>query len=295
MDESQRLIKCKEKIVEEEMSFNIIVKQRPWGKNKDSISSDRIFEFTDPLLIEKYKPNGNPDYQALAKLPTIFVEETSGPDQLVRIGRIDKIYRENWKVVIQYSYDEKIPLIKNQTFEKFSGELGIERQQFSRTHWSIKTGNLFYSILCNIQPRRPVPKVFKLNDSAIPYKNRISVMMPYSDKFDVVYDVIKKTALKFNMECKRADDISSNHAIIQDIVSLIDSSAMVVCDCSDLNQNVFYEMGIAHTLGREVFLITQSLKDIPFDIRHIRHFEYQSDGEGLDKLKLELCKQLSQL
>ena len=51
-------------------------------------------------------------------------------------------------------------------------------------------------------------------------------------------------------------------------------------------------MGIAHTLGREVFLITQSINDIPFDIRHIRIFEYQKNGEGLDKLRNELRNQI---
>ena len=58
----------------------------------------------------------------------------------------------------------------------------------------------------------------------------------------------------------------------------------VVCDCSGRNPNVFYEAGIAHTLGREVILITQSEHDIPFDLRHLRHVRYLNNGEGLAAL-----------
>ena len=41
-----------------------------------------------------------------------------------------------------------------------------------------------------------------------------------------------------------------------------------------------YEAGIAHTLGREVILITQSEQDIPFDLRHLRHVRYLNNNEG---------------
>ncbi len=79
---------------------------------------------------------------------------------------------------------------------------------------------------------------------------------------------------------RRADDIWENPAIIQDVVSLIDRGRVVVCDCTGRNPNVFYEAGIAHTLGREVILITQAAQDIPFDLRHLRYIPYLNNGEG---------------
>ena len=59
-----------------------------------------------------------------------------------------------------------------------------------------------------------------------------------------------------------------------------DRSSVVICDCSDRNPNVFYEIGIAHTLGREVILITQSEADIPFDLLHLRYVRYLNNPEG---------------
>jgi len=52
-----------------------------------------------------------------------------------------------------------------------------------------------------------------------------------------------------------------------------------------LVHNVFYELGIAHTLGRTVIIITQNEDDIPFDLRHLRYFKYEDNKEGWKKLK----------
>lgn len=81
----------------------------------------------------------------------------------------------------------------------------------------------------------------------------------------------------------------------QDIVSLIDRSLVVVSDCTGRNPNVFYETGIAHTLGREVVLITQNEADIPFDLRHLRFVRYLNDREGLAALSTRLLTRLLDL
>ncbi|MCY1507063.1 hypothetical protein D9M68_413290 [compost metagenome] len=88
------------------------------------------------------------------------------------------------------------------------------------------------------------------------------------------------------------DGIWENHAVIQDVISLIDRSAFVVCDCTGRNPNVFYEIGIAHSLGKEVILITQSGEDIPFDLRHLRYLPYLNNGEGLAGLQAQLTERL---
>ena len=61
------------------------------------------------------------------------------------------------------------------------------------------------------------------------------------------------------------------------------------------NPNVFYETGIAHTLGREVILITQSESDIPFDLRHLRYVAYLNNSEGRETLGQRLGPRLSDL
>lgn len=88
---------------------------------------------------------------------------------------------------------------------------------------------------------------------------------------------------------------SDYSAIIQDIFSLIFRSFIVVCDFTGKNPNVFYEAGIAHTLGKHVIPITQSEQDIPFDLQHHRYIKYLNNSEGLAELQKSLSSRFSTL
>ena len=103
---------------------------------------------------------------------------------------------------------------------------------------------------------------------------------------------LKKAAADAGFECQRADDIWEDHAVVQDIVNLIARARVVICDCSDKNANVFYEIGIAHALGKEVLLIAQAEKDVPFDLRHLRHVPYLPNREGLRALSKAVTARL---
>ncbi len=135
------------------------------------------------------------------------------------------------------------------------------------------------------------PKLFKIPEKPI-RKDCISVMMPFKKEFDDVYEAIKNACSNVNMSCHRADDIWENSTIIQDIFELIYRSNIVIVDFSDKNPNVFYESGIAHTLGKDVIPITQHLNDIPYDLQHHRSLTYLSNGEGLKKLSKGLEERL---
>ncbi len=82
---------------------------------------------------------------------------------------------------------------------------------------------------------------------------------------------------------------------MQDVVNLIDRSHVVIADCTGRNPNVSYEIGIAHTLGREVILITQIEADVPFELRHLRYVAYLNNGEGRAVLAQALQQRLEAL
>lgn len=137
------------------------------------------------------------------------------------------------------------------------------------------------------------PYVFGIPDAYVEL-DLIAVMMPFAMEFDRVYDAIKASAKQCNLRCLRADDIWEETTIVQDIFNLIFRAQVVVVDFSDRNPNVMYETGIAHTLGKHVIPIAQTLDDIPFDMRHHRVLKYLSNNEGLNALTVNLKKKLSQ-
>ncbi len=50
-----------------------------------------------------------------------------------------------------------------------------------------------------------------------------------------------------------------------------------MADLTDKNPNVFYELGIAHTVDKDVIIITQNEKDVSFDVRQLQYFLYKTD------------------
>jgi hypothetical protein len=122
----------------------------------------------------------------------------------------------------------------------------------------------------------------------------VAIMMPFSAEFKPVYEAISDACENAYMRCLRADDIWEEATIVQDIFNLIFRSQIVVVDFTGKNPNVMYETGIAHTLGKQVIPITQSMSDVHFDIQHHRALKYLSNTEGLQELRVSLARKLGQ-
>lgn len=135
------------------------------------------------------------------------------------------------------------------------------------------------------------PSVFQVPDK--PQNDRlVSVMMPFNPGFNKTYDAIRKVTEHMGLQCNRADDIWDNETIMQDIFDLIYCAKAVIVDFSGRNPNVMYETGIAHTLGKTVIPITQSIEDIPSDIGHHRALKYLPNDQGYKDLSNVLYKRL---
>ncbi len=217
-------------------------------------------------------------------------------NQLARAGAITRPRIVGREISFDCTLEPDIPPLLNSTIAVRATEFGIYHDfEFSRTHWAVKDVDLYRVLLRNFQPRRQRPRVFMIPEHEKIEPVLASAMMPFNAEFAAVYESLKETAGKVGLRCRRADDIWETPAIIQDVVSLIDRSRVVICDCTGRNPNVFYEIGIAHTLGREVILIAQADADIPFDLRHLRYVRYLNNTEGRKVLCAALEKRLTTL
>lgn len=260
--------------------FNLIMRSVDWDTGRETMPIGRIFEFTDNHIEEQFRLNGNPNLDSLISLPCLFMQEGTR-DEIAHIGQINKARIVGTEIAFEYSLDSEVPPLPNSMI--YANRIALDMPhdfEFSRNHWAVKDIDLYRFLLRNIRPRRQCPTVFQIPDHENVEPALASAMMPFDAAFSPVYESIQQAAAHVSLRCRRADDIWENPAIIQDVVALIDRSRIVVCDCSGRNPNVFYEAGIAHTLGREVILITQSEQDIPFDLRYLRHIRYLNNSEG---------------
>ena len=122
----------------------------------------------------------------------------------------------------------------------------------------------------------------------------VFVLSPFGDPFDMIYeDHLKPSVESQGLECMRADDIYDNRPIMEDIWQCINEARLVIADLTGRNPNVFYETGVAHTVGKEVVLITQLMEDVPFDLQYLRCIEYEYTPRPMTSFEQDLKNTIS--
>lgn len=275
--------------------FNLLVRYAPWGAGRDTVAIGRMFEYTEDDVVASFRDGDRLLLDELIRHPCLFMQEGTS-DEVAYVGSITRARVVGNDISIEFTYDLDISPLLNSTIYAAKIDFDMPRDfEFSRTHWAVKDVDLYRILLRNHKPSRQRPTVFDIPVHEKIEPALVSAMMPFDAAFAPVYDSLKATAEKIGLRCRRVDEIWENPAIIQDVVSLIDRSRVVICDCTGRNANVFYEIGIAHTLGREVILITQNDADIPFDLRHLRHVRYLNNAEGRQALCTALEQRLDAL
>ncbi|MBO5072410.1 MAG: hypothetical protein J6C32_05555 [Eubacterium sp.] len=110
------------------------------------------------------------------------------------------------------------------------------------------------------------------------------VMMPISDQgdypkghFDKIYEHIFKPAIKkAGYEPYRVDENKLCDSIIGKIFSALQESPMALCDLSNRNPNVLYELGIRQAYDKPVVLVQDEKTERIFDVSSIKTVQYSS-------------------
>jgi len=119
---------------------------------------------------------------------------------------------------------------------------------------------------------------------------------PFREPFDTIYaSRVKPTVAGLGCSIIRADEIFGTGVIIDDVRDGIAAAELVIADLTGKNPNVMYEIGMAHTMGRPVLMLSQYPDDIPFDLRHRRAIIYDHTPHGLAAMTEALAQTLASL
>jgi len=122
------------------------------------------------------------------------------------------------------------------------------------------------------------------------------VIMPLQPSFERIYiERIKPTVEACRFRCLKANDLFSPTSILEDIWTYICKSKVIIADVTGKNPNVFYEMGIAHTLGKPIIMVTQNSNDVPFDVAQFRYFPYSDNVNGWNVLSNNIYSALKSI
>lgn len=115
-------------------------------------------------------------------------------------------------------------------------------------------------------------------------KERCFVIMPISDQgdypsghFTKVYEqIIKPSVEDAGYEAYRVDENNICDTIINKIFSAIQECPMAICDLSNRNPNVLYELGLRQAYDKPVVLIQDDKTEKIFDVSGIATVYYKS-------------------
>lgn len=117
------------------------------------------------------------------------------------------------------------------------------------------------------------------------------VIMPFSDEFaPIYYDIVLPSLEEVGFIVTRADSPLGQQNILKSIVVSLDQSSLIVADLTGLNENVMYELGIAHALQKPTVMLTQNINELPFDLRSYKAIPYSLHFKEVPKLVDELKK-----
>jgi len=133
------------------------------------------------------------------------------------------------------------------------------------------------------------PKQFR--NSKIPIeKDRCFVLMPFSEKHDMLYGVIKDTLHKLGINCFRDDEIFGPQPFMNKVITEILKSRYLIVILTDYRPNVLYELGIAHCykdIQNVLILIDKQSELNPSvhmhasDLSHLTYVEYDSSNTAM--------------
>jgi nucleoside 2-deoxyribosyltransferase len=114
--------------------------------------------------------------------------------------------------------------------------------------------------------RKAVFNIFMADTAPKPF---VFVLMPFHEAFNDVYELgIKSACAECGVFCQRVDEQIFDGTILARVYNQISKADLIVADMTGRNPNVFYEVGYAHALSKQVILATQNADDIPFDLKY---------------------------
>ena len=131
-------------------------------------------------------------------------------------------------------------------------------------------------------------------------KNNVVFLTAFNQEGDALFEQCQIILGRMNIFLRKTDNIVETDDIMMNIVSLIVRSEWVLVNIDGRNPNVYYELGIAHALGKPTIILSKKAPKtdekaastaLGFDIRQKRVIFYQD----WDNLERQLLYQIGRL
>ena len=157
-----------------------------------------------------------------------------------------------------------------------SGKIVNDNRIEGKWHSSIGTGGTFWASRAETY-FNPTD-----NFSEKQGENITFIVMNISDEHPELEDsmlAIKRASDSHGIGAIRVDEIEHSGKITELILEKIKTSRFIVCDITSERPNVYYELGFAHGIKKEVILVAKQDTAVHFDIKDYNIIFYKNNTE----------------
>ena len=116
-------------------------------------------------------------------------------------------------------------------------------------------------------------------------------LTPFNSEGDMLYRKCQQVLSDAGIFLRRSDNFVEKDDILMNIITLIVQSELIIVNIDGRNPNVYYELGIAHALGKSTILLSKrkgNLVDAGFDIRQKKIVLYETMEDLENKLLYQI-------
>lgn len=110
-------------------------------------------------------------------------------------------------------------------------------------------------------------------------KKRVFVLTPFHERYEKTFRIIKSVCMNLNLECNRGDEEFKPGAVLSHVLELMAQASIIIVNIDGRNPNVYYELGIAHAMGKKTILVASDIGSVPFDLQSQRIILYKNSAE----------------
>jgi nucleoside 2-deoxyribosyltransferase len=118
--------------------------------------------------------------------------------------------------------------------------------------------------------------------------NEVFVVMSFRDESDDSYNTIARVCRGYGLEPNRTDRAPTTERIYSRIVQGIQRAAFVIADVTFSSVNVYYELGFAEALGKDVLVVAKEGTALPFDTNDIPTLFFKDQTRLEDALRARI-------
>lgn len=128
-------------------------------------------------------------------------------------------------------------------------------------------------------------------------KDFVVFLTPFTDSAAKTYRSCVNVLNEIGIRLQRTDNVVDKSDIMMNIVTQIVKAEFVIANIDGRNPNVYYELGIAHAIGKPTILISKVDfysagigEDVGFDVRQKRIVLYRDEAELEKKLLAQISR-----